>query len=380
MDGYASMGVPSAAARVTPWLVAAVGAVAAVTVQVVAHGPDAVLADAPPSADMASVVFSALLAVSALATVAGIRRLRVSDLPSGPRLGVMSRPVSLVAATASVVAGAAVLAVVAVSSRAFSALALEDGVVENLTAALLLVAAAVLGGRAVGARRRQARSAAALFAVAALACVVLGMEEISWGQRILGFGTPEALSEANTQGEANLHNVATDKLEIVFYSITCLWFVAAGLVRHQLRTRDEHPLAAALPPLAVLPTFAPAAALNSDMWNIAPVQFGFWLTCGALAWLIASPGSAGAVRRVRSVAAATLVVCVALQIGMLASGPQMLRPWDATEYRELWTAAAIVVYAWSLHAAGVRAPEGGDAPVPRAGIRGADSRRRSLRS
>ena len=32
-------------------------------------------------------------------------------------------------------------------------------------------------------------------------------EEISWGQRILGIGTPESLSEANRQQELNLHNV-----------------------------------------------------------------------------------------------------------------------------------------------------------------------------
>jgi hypothetical protein len=32
-------------------------------------------------------------------------------------------------------------------------------------------------------------------------------EEISWGQRIFGIGTPDALSESNRQGELNLHNV-----------------------------------------------------------------------------------------------------------------------------------------------------------------------------
>lgn len=32
-------------------------------------------------------------------------------------------------------------------------------------------------------------------------------EEISWAQRLLGFGTPEALVDANAQNEANLHNV-----------------------------------------------------------------------------------------------------------------------------------------------------------------------------
>ncbi len=33
-------------------------------------------------------------------------------------------------------------------------------------------------------------------------------EEISWGQRILGFGTPEFIGEENRQGEFNIHNLS----------------------------------------------------------------------------------------------------------------------------------------------------------------------------
>lgn len=32
-------------------------------------------------------------------------------------------------------------------------------------------------------------------------------EEISWGQRIIGFETPESLSKSNVQGEFNIHNI-----------------------------------------------------------------------------------------------------------------------------------------------------------------------------
>jgi hypothetical protein len=32
-------------------------------------------------------------------------------------------------------------------------------------------------------------------------------EEISWGQRILGFGTPEIMRDTNQQGEFNIHNL-----------------------------------------------------------------------------------------------------------------------------------------------------------------------------
>ena len=36
---------------------------------------------------------------------------------------------------------------------------------------------------------------------------VLVGEEISWGQRIFGFATPEGMEEKNIQGEFNLHNM-----------------------------------------------------------------------------------------------------------------------------------------------------------------------------
>ena len=45
-----------------------------------------------------------------------------------------------------------------------------------------------------------------VLAWALLMFVFMG-EEISWGQRILGFGTPEVLMEINHQQEFNLHNI-----------------------------------------------------------------------------------------------------------------------------------------------------------------------------
>ena len=47
------------------------------------------------------------------------------------------------------------------------------------------------------------------FAFLAIACSYVVLEEISWGQRIFGFATPEFLKARNLQGEANLHNLLT---------------------------------------------------------------------------------------------------------------------------------------------------------------------------
>ena len=45
-----------------------------------------------------------------------------------------------------------------------------------------------------------------IYLLIALAFFVVAGEEISWGQRLLGFQTPEAIKNSNTQGELNIHN------------------------------------------------------------------------------------------------------------------------------------------------------------------------------
>ena len=40
-----------------------------------------------------------------------------------------------------------------------------------------------------------------------LLLLITGMEEISWGQHVLGFSTPESMTSINQQGEVNIHNL-----------------------------------------------------------------------------------------------------------------------------------------------------------------------------
>lgn len=64
-------------------------------------------------------------------------------------------------------------------------------------------------------------------------------EEISWGQRILGFQTPETLSEVNRQEEFNLHNLSAweasaffdpDRLFDIFWFLFAVFTPAVALV------------------------------------------------------------------------------------------------------------------------------------------------------
>lgn len=69
-------------------------------------------------------------------------------------------------------------------------------------------------------------------------------EEISWGQRLLGFQTPEPLSQVNRQEEFNLHNLSAweasdfldpDRLFDIFWFLFAVFTPAVALVAPKFR-------------------------------------------------------------------------------------------------------------------------------------------------
>ena len=84
----------------------------------------------------------------------------------------------------------------------------EDHPLEDSQALLNVVAAALLVACAVRLVRRKGPTGGAMLLVfCALLMLVIAGEEISWGQRIFGFGTPSDLADLNNQDEFNLHNI-----------------------------------------------------------------------------------------------------------------------------------------------------------------------------
>ena len=65
---------------------------------------------------------------------------------------------------------------------------------------------------------RQRQRLAMILAIATV--LLLGLmvgEELSWGQRIFGWGTPSFLAEVNSQSEINLHNINTQLAQNILY-------------------------------------------------------------------------------------------------------------------------------------------------------------------
>ncbi len=80
----------------------------------------------------------------------------------------------------------------------------EDGLVENLTAVWFLLAGLLLFATALVERSFFRRC---IYILGGLAMTFVCGEEISWGQRIFGFATPDFLMGLNVQEEFNVHNI-----------------------------------------------------------------------------------------------------------------------------------------------------------------------------
>jgi hypothetical protein len=137
----------------------------------------------------------------------GMAAVRAGERPGEPnRIGV------LVAAS---LAGLAIVSLWRFQHQlgpSFVALFAKEGPLENVTYILELIAAALCATAVWRFSRKSSLAAPStparwMFGGLALALFSVGMEEINWGQTLLGFGTPEAWKDINHQQETSLHNL-----------------------------------------------------------------------------------------------------------------------------------------------------------------------------
>lgn len=70
----------------------------------------------------------------------------------------------------------------------------------------------------------------AVYLGAAILCFFVAGEEISWGQWIFHWQTPEALAAVNLQHETNLHNLVNPRVYDLVYAIAGFAFLAIALI------------------------------------------------------------------------------------------------------------------------------------------------------
>lgn len=105
----------------------------------------------------------------------------------------------------------------------------EDGPVEWLTVAFLALAGAWAVGLGWARRRSGWRRQWFYWALAAF-CAFGMVEEISWGQRLLGFESPEYFRRHARQEETNVHNLLQRWTTIKVREIAQAVFLLGGIV------------------------------------------------------------------------------------------------------------------------------------------------------
>jgi hypothetical protein len=230
---------------------------------------------------------------------------------------------------------------------AFYSLSLEDGPVEWVSFALLMGACAVFAACLFRCRRGNTLPwyYPATMAAFALLFFVIGMEEVSWLQRVLGFD--QLALRGNNQAEFNLHNLATSPTENAYYLGAFVLLAAVPFVRSlgllPTENRYVRTFAARTPVLLVA---AMAWAYNYDMWNILFTQVAFFGTVGMLTVLAVYSPQAW----LRTLAILSLVALVGTQLVLLTSPENHIRGWAVTEYKELFIPAGFLAYALGVRA------------------------------
>lgn len=143
------------------------------------------------------------------------------------------------------------------NSDLYYTLVQEDGALEWMTVWAFLLAAVVLVMVARG-QRKAGHGTPWLTLGVALFCFVFAMEEISWGQRLLGYRPPEYFLKENFQQEFNFHNVISTSLrKLVLKGVILGYGVLLPLLALAKPVRDlARRFGPQVPPLALIPAFA----------------------------------------------------------------------------------------------------------------------------
>ena len=184
----------------------------------------------------------------------------------------------------------------------YEALLQEDRFVEWLTVGFFLAAAVRGAIRAVRERR-------VFDGLVALFCLFVAGEEMSWGQRLLGFMPPEAFLATNAQQEFNLHNFRDvfGRPKIVLgIALAGYGIVLPLMARWRTGSRMLARIGSTPPDPALW-----LAALVILLWWY-PLKFtGEWveLVAGAIFWLATAPGRANAIITLLGLAGSAAMLC-----------------------------------------------------------------------
>lgn len=188
------------------------------------------------------------------------------------------------------------------------------------------------------------RVALAFAASLSLALFIIGMEEISWMQRVLDIPTP-AMFAQNQQQEMNLHNMHSIVIGqaykiVMFFAMLVLPFRADTAPRNRLFDL----LADFMPSRFVFAVSAPWVAFNYNEWNFLGSQLFVTIALAMLGCYLRAAWERLDARELALFGACAVFILLAQPMFLLL-GERFVRMWDASEYVELFIALGLSFYA-----------------------------------
>jgi hypothetical protein len=291
----------------------------------------------------------AAIVLLSLLLVAGIYRLR--DGAAAIQDHALSAP-QRIAAYVMLLVTAACVGLFIVNPTLFYDIAQEDGPVEWPSALLPLAASAafvyafwrVLRSERRDGRRRVALAFTAFFAVVLF---VIGMEEISWMQRVFGTATPE-IFQGNEQQETNLHNMYSSLVFNIVYRTGVFGglFVLPFLAETAPKNALFDWIGEFLPNRFVLAMSAPLAGFDYNFWNFVAGPLLLALAVLILLFYAKAARERGDRAEMTLFGVLAAFVIVSQAIFLAAPASFAANTWTISEYRELFLAAGLAVYSW----------------------------------
>lgn len=230
----------------------------------------------------------------------------------------------------------------------------EGGILSVLTEvafafALVFLIVAARRARQAGSEKLLGMSPSqVILAITAVAFIVV-MEEASWGQHWIGWGTPEVF-DGNIQNETNIHNFYTHRFELVYYTAAVGAFVLLPYAWPDAPPRFLRGASLFVPPPLLAIALLPLCGFMFYTWNW--VFLSIWFFAGVFIALDIARRATG----VGAISASLVMgaALVASQAMFLAWGITLDWGHELTEVREFGIAIAVLGYAvmiWNRSAA-----------------------------
>lgn len=230
----------------------------------------------------------------------------------------------------------------------------EDFILEYTTAALAIAASVILFVLVVRFAKAKQWSQTLLAALLAIAFFVIGMEEISWMQRIIGLESPQYFIDNNWQAEINLHNLDTEIIMSIFHAAVFVLFVLVPFLNKNITTLLKRVK------LSRLSIFIPArwliipaiiqlgyaAAISYEPYSILNLTINIGTILILIYYIVVLPKELSGMRLVLVVSFIVFVITY-ITTATLDFQAAEVRGWMGTEYRELF--ACLIFFLYALH-------------------------------